>query len=283
MTYRELYLLAKQKLAAESADSSSVESAALLLHFFGLDRPALALHGDEFPEESSEKNFLRAVEERAAHRPLQYILGEWEFMGLKLAVGEGVLVPREDTATLVEALSERLKNIPAPRGLDLCAGTGAVALGLSSMLSSPDILCVELSQKAFSFLEKNIAAYPEFSVHALSGDVLSPKAAGRFLPESFDFIASNPPYIATEEIKTLQPEVQREPAMALDGGEDGLLFYRAILELWLPLLKKGGVLGVEIGDTQGKEIERLFSSYKLKNITVHKDMAGLDRAVVAVK
>lgn len=283
MTYRELYLTAKQKLYAAGVDSPEHDAAALLLHFFDLDRPALALRGELSPERNREEHFLRAVEERAARRPLQYILGEWEFMELTLAVGEGVLVPREDTAVLVEALAQRLSFAPSPRGLDLCAGTGAVALGLCSLLPSANILCIELSAGAFSFLERNIAAYPELSVASLCADVLSPRTAARFLPETFDFIASNPPYIATEEIRTLQPEVQKEPSLALDGGKDGLLFYRAIAELWLPLLKKGGVLGVEIGDTQADEVLRLFSSHGLKSISVCKDWAGLDRAVVGEK
>lgn len=280
MTYRELYLRARRAFSDRGIDSPGQDSLALLEAFFGLDRSGLALREQESPSPEREAGFLQAVEERAARRPLQYILGEWDFMGLSLKVGEGVLVPREDTAVLVEALAERLKENPAPVGVDLCAGSGAVALGLCTLIPHGKITCLELSKQAFSYLEQNLAAYPQYGVKAKEGDVLREETAEGFLPQSLDFIASNPPYIPSGEIPRLQPEVQKEPALALDGGEDGLLFYRAICSLWLPRLKPGGVLAVEIGEEQGKAVSALFSSYGLTHIELRKDWAGLDRCVV---
>lgn len=280
MTYRQLYLSARRELNMAGVDSPGADSILLLEHFFGLDRSGLALHGEESPLPRQETAFLQAVKERAARRPLQYILGRWEFLGLSLKVGEGVLSPREDTAVLVEALAERLKSLPAPEGVDLCAGTGAVALGLCSLLPQAKATCLELSRQALPYLKENLAAYPAYSIQAVQGDVLDPKTAERFPPESLDFIASNPPYIRTGELPTLQPEVQKEPALALDGGADGLLFYRAICGLWLSRLKPGGVLAVEIGEEQGEPVSRLFSSHGLQQVQIKQDLAGLDRCVI---
>ena len=156
MTCREPYLLARRRLGGAGVDSPGADAAALAQRFLGLDRAGLALHGEEAPPPQREAAFLQAVEERAARRPLQYILGEWEFMGLPLAVGEGVLCPREDTAVLVEELARRLGERPRPRGLDLCAGTGAVALGLRTLLPQAEVLCLELSDRAFPYLEENL-------------------------------------------------------------------------------------------------------------------------------
>ncbi|WP_322180723.1 peptide chain release factor N(5)-glutamine methyltransferase [Neglectibacter caecimuris] len=279
MTYRELYLKAKSVFSARDIDSPGEDSLALVKAFFGLDRSALALRGQECPAPERERDFLKAVEERAARRPLQYILGEWEFMGLSLRVGEGVLVPREDTAVLAETLAERLQGVPEPVGVDLCAGSGAVALGLCTLLPHAKLTCLELSEQAFSYLEQNLAAYPQYKICAKVGDVLRKETAESFPPQSLDFIASNPPYIPSKELSILQPEVQREPAMALDGGEDGLVFYRALCALWLPRLKPGGVLAVEIGEDQGKAVSALFASHGLTKIELRQDWAGLDRCV----
>lgn len=279
MTYRELYLKAKSVFSARDIDSPGEDSLALVKAFFGLDRSALALRGQECPAPERERDFLKAVEERAARRPLQYVLGEWEFMGLSLRVGEGVLVPREDTAVLAETLAERLQGVPEPVGVDLCAGSGAVALGLCALLPHAKLTCLELSEQAFSYLEQNLAAYPQYKICAKVGDVLRKETAESFPPQSLDFIASNPPYIPSKELSILQPEVQREPAMALDGGEDGLVFYRALCALWLPRLKPGGILAVEIGEDQGKTVSALFASHGLTKIELRQDWAGLDRCV----
>lgn len=280
MTYRELYLQTKQRLSAAGLDSPTADTMALMSHFFGVDRTSLALRGNESPAPQEEAEFLRAVIERENRRPLQYILGEWEFMGLTLCVGEGVLVPREDTAVLVEAIAADLKNTYQPVGLDLCAGTGAVALGLCSLVPTATVTCLELSDKALPYLKKNISAHREFNIRALQSDILQPQAAKRFADKSLDFIASNPPYIKSEELPTLQAEVQKEPSMALDGGFDGLIFYRALAKLWLPLIKPGGIIAVETGEEQGRDVSEIFFAHGLDSIRVLQDWAGLDRCVI---
>lgn len=281
MTYRELYLSAKHALAAAGVDSPGSDALLLTERFLGLDRTGLALHGTEAPPPQREAAFQKAVTERAARRPLQYILGSWDFLGLSLSVGEGVLCPREDTAVLVEALAEALKETPSPAGLDLCAGTGAVGLGLCSLLPEARVVCIELSGQAFPYLEQNARSYPQYRVRPVMGDILLPETARPFPLGSLDFIASNPPYVRSEELPTLQPEVRNEPALALDGGKDGLLFYRAIAELWAPRLKPGGVLGVEIGDDQAQAVRSLFDASGLEHVEIYKDWAGKDRVVLA--
>lgn len=279
MTHRELYLLARQRLGQAGVDSPGVDAALLAEKFLGLDRRGLALHGEEEADSPQEAAFLTALRDREARRPLQYILGSWEFLGMDLSLGEGVLVPREDTLVLVETLASRLKGTPAPCGLDLCAGTGAVALGLLTMVPDCSARCVEVSPQALPYLEENLGRYGQGRVTAFAGDVLSRETAAAFAPGSLDFLCSNPPYIATGELSSLQPEVQREPALALDGGPDGLVFYRAITQLWLPLVRSGGLVAVEIGETQGSQVAELFVRAGLRDVTVTKDWAGLDRVV----
>ncbi len=281
MTFRELYLHAKRQLTAAGVDSPGFDAAALTERFFGLDRTGLALHGTDSPSPSLEAAFQKAVAERSARRPLQYILGSWEFMGLSLKVGEGVLAPREDTAVLVEATAAALKGRSAPKGLDLCAGTGAVALGLCSLLPNARVRCVEHDEIAFSYLQENIAAYPQYRIEGEQADILLPETAAEFSPKSLDFIAANPPYVRTADIASLQPEVQKEPAAALDGGLDGLLFYRAIAEFWTPLLKPGGVLAVETGEDQGPAVKDIFSAQGLTDLKILRDWSALDRVVTA--
>lgn len=279
MTGRELYIQAKAYLTEAGIDTPGFDASMLAERFLGLDRPGLAVHGGETPDDAKRRDFLEAVGQRAARRPLQYILGEWPFMGLTLRVGEGVLVPREDTAVLVEAMAARLdRNM---RGLDLCAGSGAVGLGICSLVQGAEVICIEIDETAGEFLRENISGYPGYSCRAAIGDVLA--GPDDSIAEGIDFIASNPPYIPSDELGTLQAEVQKEPSLALDGGGNGLIFYRAILEKWAPLLRTGGVLGVEIGETQAGDVAEMFAQAGFEDIVVEKDLAGLDRAVTAVK
>lgn len=286
MTYRALYLWARDTLRGAGIDDAGLDAILLVEHCFGLDRQGLALQGEQDAPPALEERFRQAVLARMNHTPLQYILGRWEFMGLTLSVGEGVLVPREDTVTLVEAAARATAGLPCgnpgaikARGLDLCAGSGAVALGLATLLPNIEMTCIELSAAALAYLTQNLAAYPQYAVKAEQGDILLPETAARYKDGSFDLLVANPPYIKTEELATLQAEVQREPKLALDGGADGLKFYRAICELWTKKLRPGGVLAVEIGDEQGESVSALFRTHGLREVEVYQDWAGKDRCV----
>ncbi len=285
MNFRTLYLLARQTLTDAGVDSPGGDAVSLTEHFFGLTRSGLALKGEESPSSGQERAFLDAVNQRASRVPLQYLLGQWDFMGLTLRVGEGVLCPREDTAVLVEVLARRLESTSqeTPFGLDLCAGTGTVALGLCSLLPAVRAVCLELSEQAFSYLEQNLAAYPAFHLQARKADVLLPETPEAFPSAGLDFLTSNPPYVRTGELAFLQPEVQKEPVSALDGGEDGLLFYRAICNLWLSRLKPGGILALEIGEDQGRAVRDLLEAHGMGKIQIDRDLAGLERCISAVK
>lgn len=283
MTLTEVYQSGKHALTKAGVESPAFDAMCLFEHVFGLDRQALLVHGTKSAPQEKVEEFNNKIAQRAEKRPLQYILGKWPFMSLWLEMGEGVLIAREDTEVLVKTAAEMLSRRNSGENplqiLDLCGGTGAVSLGLASLLPNAEITCVELYDDALRYLHTNIKNYPQYSVNAVQADVLSPKSANDLCNKRFDAIVSNPPYIKSEELPTLQCEVQKEPQTALDGGEDGLLFYRAIAGLWLPLLKPGGIAAVEIGEDEAQAVADLFAKAGLKEITVHKDFNNLDRAV----
>lgn len=285
MTLAALYRQLKSRLKSSDIDEPGPEAAMLLEHFYGCDMTRVYTHPDTKLNESPE--LMEAVNQRCAGRPMQYILGKWPFMELELSVGEGVLIPREDSAVLVNAVTEYFAGKHRPeetlRGADLCSGTGAIALALASQFKisgiDADITAVELSKAALVFLNRNLESYNHLKVQLFEGDILDPALPGREEFSGLDFIASNPPYIESSEISGLQREVQNEPAMALDGGRDGLSFYRAIAAIWTPCLKPGGLLAVETGETQGPAVSEIFIAAGLIDIAIKKDLSGLDRVV----
>lgn len=283
MTLREIYQLGKKQAQSGEigAYCTGFDVLCLFEHCFGLDRQGLILHGGEPAPQPLADAFFSLLGKKAAGEPLQYLLSAWDFMGMALAVGPGVLIPREDTIPLVLEAARRLENIANPVVLDLCAGTGAVGLGIAKKLSGAQVVCVELSPLAFSYLEKNIARYGAGRVRAVMGDVLlGPEALP--LPPA-DAVVSNPPYICSSEMPSLQIEVRKEPKMALDGGEDGLTFYRAIAQKWLGLLKPGGAAAVEIGNGQGPAVTALLEQNGVSRLSYCQDLTGADRVVAGNK
>ena len=231
MTLREVYQLGKKQAQSGEIGAYCTDFDVLCLfeHCFGRDRQALIVHGAERASRPQMETFFSLLKKKAAGEPLQYLLGSWGFMDMELAVGPGVLIPREDTIPLVLETVQRLKNFSAPVILDLCAGTGAVGLGVARELPDAKVICVELSPLALPYLERNLSRYGEGRVRAVKGDVLN-GPDGLSLPP-VDAVVSNPPYICTGELPGLQKEVRQEPRLALDGGPDGLSFYRAITGL----------------------------------------------------
>ena len=278
MTRREWYTDAVCRLTDGGCEDAAFDAKCLLEDFGGLIRGHAP---DETPLTEEQATALaRAVEQRAAGRPLQYIVGEWDFLALTLAVGEGVLIPRADTECLCEEAARRLAGVDSPRVLDLCAGSGCVGLGLASLHPTARVTAVELSQDALPYLRRNVARYPQYAVEVRQADVL--RDADAFDGE-FEAILSNPPYIPTADLASLMREVQREPKMALDGAADGLLFYRAIADQWLPKLAKGGVCAVEVGVGQAAQVAALFGNVGLTEIRVIRDYGGVERVVSGVK
>lgn len=277
MTLRSLYNEARRRLTAAGIDSPAFDAACLIELVFGVNRGDLLVRGQEEADAAGEEQFEALLRRREAREPLQYLLGVWEFMDMSLKTGPGVLCPREETELLCQTVAGYLKDTPC-RGLDLCAGTGAVALGIARLCPKAEIQAVELSDQAAGYLRQNVETFGEGRVQVIMGDVLSPEFASRSADGSLDFIASNPPYIANGELPGLQEEVQKEPALALDGGEDGLVFYRAIAKLWAPKLRPGGVLAVEIGEEQAEAVSALFAEAGISCRT-EQDFNGLDRVI----
>lgn len=277
MTLSQLYRKARSDFQNFGVDSPQYDAMCLMEHFFGVNRAELVVMGDKLPETELEQEFLKAVEKRSSGYPLQYILGKWTFMDIPLFVGEGVLVPRDDTEVLVREAIERIKSIENPKVIDLCSGSGAVALAVAKACPRAEVFAVELSELAFLYLEKNIEYNGCKNVKAVKGDMF--KLHTNFADGEFDAVLSNPPYIKSDVIATLAKEVQHEPKLALDGGADGMIFYNAITENWKVKIRKNGFIGVEIGEDLTDEVVDLFKTNMLENISVFKDMAELDRAV----
>lgn len=278
MTYRELYQQVKKKLVQAGKDNPAFDAFCLFSMATGFNRQQYVIYSGEQADPEQAQRLLALTGRRAEGQPLQYLLGEWEFMGLPFYVGEGVLVPRDDTEILVEEAARLLRENGGKTALDLCGGSGAVAIGLAHLCPQAKAVSVELSDSALAYMQKNIVRNRmEKRVSALRGDVLHDAAL--FRDHSFDLLLSNPPYIPTGDLAGLQIEVQREPRMALDGGEDGLLFYRAIVVCWLSKLRAGGGLAVEVGIRQADDVAALFRAHGLEEVRVLPDLAGIPRVV----
>ena len=217
---------------------------------------------------------------RADREPLQYLCGSWPFLDFELAVGPGVLCPRAYTEVVAEAAAGLLAGVQKPKVLDLCAGTGCLGLGVKRFCPDAVVTSLEKSPEAFRYLEQN-------AKNALHRPAATPVLGDLFtywetLPEGkLDLIVSNPPYLTAAEMQQLQPEVAREPAMALEAGADGLVFYRAIAEHYQKALRPGGALALEIGWQQREAVTALLAENGWVEIACKKDYGGNDRCITA--
>lgn len=277
MTVGEAYRKTKDILTEAGFEAPAFEALCLVEKVFGFNRLALITNGEETVA-SEEKLAVLAelTEKRLNHEPLQYLLGKWSFMGIDLLVGEGVLVPRDDTEVVTSLCIDYLSCKESPNVIDLCAGSGAISLALEKYANCK-VTAVELSDKAFSYLTQNIKLNNS-AVNALNGDIF--ECHKDIDDNSLDLIVSNPPYIKTADIASLQKEVQHEPAMALDGGESGLDFYRRIVPLWKSKLKAGGALAFELGEGQYDEVSRILANNGFGGITESIDFGGIQRAII---
>lgn len=277
MTVGEAYRKTKDILTEAGFEAPAFEALCLMEKVFGFNRLALITKGEETVA-SEEKLAVLAelTEKRLSHEPLQYLLGKWSFMGIDLLVGEGVLVPRDDTEVVTSLCIDFLSGKENPSVIDLCAGSGAISLALEKYANCK-VTAVELSDKAFSYLTQNIKLNNS-AVNALNGDIF--ECHKDIADNSLDLIVSNPPYIKTADIASLQKEVQHEPAMALDGGESGLDFYRRIVPLWKSKLKAGGALAFELGEGQYDEVSRILANNGFGGITESIDFGGIQRAII---
>ena len=265
----------KQRLQAAGKETYAFEAELLLEKAAGLSRTALFLRGEEVLATEAAAQYESFLAERESGRPTQYILGTWEFMGLPLSVGEGVLIPRGDTEILVETILEKQKKETLQTILDIGTGSGCIPISLSHYGDFESVLAVDISPKALGYAVKNAAAnHAEISFY--ESDLFSNVPVE--WKGHLDAIVSNPPYIPKEDIAGLMTEVKDfEPLNALDGGADGLDFYRAIVAESRNWLKAGGWLFFEIGYDQGEALRSLLAEAGYAEIGIRQDLAGLDR------
>ena len=251
-----------------------------LLHkHLGASRADILLQGEQDYQEETVLAYLHDIQKRGDRTPLQHLLGSWEFMGLPFIVSPDVLIPRSETEWLVEYVLNNYADRPI-KVLDLCTGSGCIGIATKKLLPQAQVTMVDISALALEVAKQN-AAQNEVDVTIEKWDIL--QGIPFFLEkERFDVILSNPPYIKTEDLKDLQPEVQKEPALALDGGADGLLYYHALAKTWSGLLKEGGEMIVEAGEDTTVGVREIFEQY-LKDATLHQDLANLPRYVTATK
>lgn len=281
LTLGEIYRRGAQLLKKCGAEDYTYESLLLMEHFFSADKSELIMHGDKAADGKAAEGFFSAISERSNGKPLQYIIGKWGFMGLEFYVGDGVLIPRDDTEIVVEAAFDFLKSIKAPKVIDLCSGSGAIAIAIAKQFPESEVTAAELSDSAIEYLKRNKELNRADNVKIIKADVT--EQCDIYNDGYFDLIVSNPPYIQSDEIDTLQRELQYEPRMALDGGSDGLNFYRAITEKWHSKLRIGGMLAYEVGEEQYEPVREMLKAHGFKDITYRIDIQGFKRTVQGFK
>lgn len=271
MNYTEAFLLGMQKLKEAEIGEAQLDARLLLEEVCGTDHNTLLCHGDREVSEAEEEQYWKALEQRAVHVPLQHLLGYQDFMGLRFQVNEHVLIPRQDTEILVEEAMRYLHD--GMRILDLCTGSGCILLSLLHYSNDCEGTGVDISKEALQVAALN-AELLGIKADFLKSDLYE-KVTGKF-----DLLVSNPPYIESAVIPTLMEEVREyDPYIALDGGEDGLDFYRRIIGGAQDYLKRGGQILMEIGSGQAQAVSELLREAGFKEIDVCRDFAGLDRVV----
>lgn len=267
-------------LDEENIIDSKQKARRLLAYSLNKSKEYLMVHEDEDVPEQIYKVYLEKIEKLKNHEPIQYILKNQEFMGFDFYVDENVLIPQPDTENLVEEvinITEK-NNLKQPKILDMCTGSGAIAISLAKLIKGAIVYGVDISEEALKIAENNSVSN-QANVLFMKSDMFK----NIFKDFRFNIIASNPPYIETETIKTLDKEVQKEPHIALDGGIDGLKFYREIAENSKHFLEENGILVLEIGYNQKEKVEEILKKNEYRNIYFRKDLAGNNRVIIAQK
>lgn len=260
--------LLKQNDISEAVTDATV----LLCHVLGCERLYLTVHRDDAIDPCKEAEYMEFINRRCNSEPVSYITGHKEFMSLDFKVEKGVLIPRPDTEILVETVMDKLKDISNPVITDMCTGSGAIAISLAKYIQGSRVTALDVSEIALRVAKEN-ALLNGVDISVEEHDVLTPYNA------LADAVVSNPPYIPTEVIEGLDSDVSDyEPHLALDGGEDGLVFYRAIVQNIGSALKKGGILAFEVGHDQAHDVAMIMQD-GFYGIDTEKDLAGIERVV----
>lgn len=261
--------------AARQTDDKRLECELLLCNVLHTSRALLMAHDNEPVAPEREEEFRALVTRYAGGEPMQYLLGTTSFMGLDFRVTPAVLIPRFDTERLVEQVLTLLEPVKNPVVLDVCTGSGAIAVSVSHYRKDARVYAGDLSEAALEVAAQNNAQCGT-SVQFRRGNLLEPFQE---LAGTLDLLVSNPPYITTQEMEELAADVRREPRMALWGGMDGLYFYRKLTEGACAMLKAGGWLAYEVGYQQGTAVQNLLTEAGFTGVTVLQDWQGLDRVV----
>lgn len=269
-----LYNKAKEELDKAGISDPAFNSMCLIEKVFNINKIQLNTE-NLIADDKQGAYFVTLLGRRLSGEPLQYILGEWDFYGYKFKVGKGVLIPRDDTEVLLRLSLDFLKDKPKAKVLDLCSGSGALAVVISKETDA-DVTALEKEAEALPYLCENISLN-NADINVIAGDVFN--CSDEFEDGEFDLIISNPPYIKTDEIETLQKEISFEPKAALDGGADGLKFYRAITEDYTPKLKHGGMMAFELGEGQFEDVKKLMEEKNYMNIDYKLDLGNIRRVV----
>ncbi len=276
MKYRECYEEGRRILAKAGIEEADLDARLLLEHVCHTNRNDLLVHGDRDVDNYQKKEYLQWIEKRSEHIPLQHLTGTQDFMGLTFKVSDKVLIPRQDTEILVEEVLKELHD--GMRVLDMCTGSGCILISLLQYSNDCNGVGADSSEDALKVARENAEQILGESrgqdVSLIHSDLFE-QVEGKF-----DIIVSNPPYIRTEVIDTLMPEVkEHEPFGALDGKADGLYFYDKIIKECRSFLQRGGMLFFEIGYDQAADVSRMMEEVGFQEINVVQDYAGLDRVV----
>lgn len=280
ITYHDLKFNTRSALAAAGLEEPEQEAQEMLCVASGKRREELLRDLDLYMNDDIAQRVEDMVQRRCAGEPLAYVLGEWPFRTLTLEVGPSVLIPRQETEILVQLALDRLQEYEgATRVLDLCAGSGCVGLSIAAEVPKARVVLMDASDQALDVCRRNVRRN-RLSIRAvhMKGDALAQPNTNLGL---FDVLVCNPPYIPTEDIQGLDASVRDyEPHIALDGGPDGLDFYRAIIKLWTPLLRPGGFILFEVGIGQAEQVAMLLKRRGCKNIVITRDLSRIPRVVV---
>lgn len=282
MTIREILIKYMEKLSSIS-DTPKLDTEILLQKALGdVDRLYIQLNLDKKLSDEELKFFNEMINDRLNGRPIAYIVKNREFMALDFYVEEGVLIPRPDTEPLVEEVIELSKGMKDVTIVDIGTGSGAISVSLAKYIKNSYVYSLDISDKALSIGEKNaVNNEVDDKIEFIKSDVFT-GIKDRNL--KLDIIVSNPPYIKKEDIKTLHTQVKDyEPYIALEGGEDGLDFYRTITEESLKYLKSNGILAFEVGHDQANDVCTIMKNHGYKKIYTKKDLQGIDRVVIGFK
>lgn len=276
MKIEELLREGKKVLEKNNIEEASIISRSLLQYVLKIDRNKLVINKDEEVENNKENEYIGYIKEVAAGKPVQYITNKQEFMGLSFFVDENVLIPQPDTEILVEEAIKYANQIKENvEILDMCTGSGCIGVALAKHVKNAKVTLVDISTKALEVAKKNAKENEvKEKVNFIQSDMFEN------IKSKFDVIVSNPPYIKTKVINELDLQVQNEPKLALDGGENGLKFYEILISEAPKYLKENGKIFLEIGYDQKKEVEELARNSKFyKEIETVKDLANNDRVI----